>query len=76
MREEEANLQKHLHFVNSRLRECEERYRQDPEMQVRSSASFLFYRLLCNSNQLNFICIQKLGRLRSFHIFIQKYVDK
>ena len=34
MLREEANLQKHLHMVHQRLRDCEERYRSDADIQV------------------------------------------
>ena len=37
---EEQNLQKHLQLVHQKLRECEERYRTDADLQVFTFNSF------------------------------------
>jgi len=41
MLREEANLQKHLHLVHQRLKECEERYRTDADLQMKKLPGYL-----------------------------------
>jgi len=41
MLREEANLQKHLHMVHQRLRDCEERYRSDADIQTKKLPGYL-----------------------------------
>ena len=49
---EEQNLQKHLQLVHQKLRECEERYRTDADLQVFTFNNFT--KLFTHSFEDNF----------------------